>query len=333
MTKREEQSELSQDIKNIGMKIRSEHFFDPPNLRRQLRHEFMHVSDMIDEKFGYTYDRLPQVSSPVEENIIRDRYRIIWDIYIDSRLIRQGKETVSDKENQHREFEALYLKIPYSQREVIFENLWGAENLTHHDILDMANDARKVLELAEDGKGLQNVVVYIANINQGKDWNKPKEGYLLNQEGCRFIPNFFAVPKGEQLRILNSDPTLHNIHTYEIIGRARRTLFNIGQPEKGFEFTKSIRPRRGNVVKIECDAHNFMHAWIFVPTNPYFALVKNKGKELVNKEGEYKIEDIPAGTYTVKAWHPTLGMKESEVTLTAGQKMTLNFEFSPKGRK
>ncbi|MFQ5650570.1 MAG: carboxypeptidase regulatory-like domain-containing protein [bacterium] len=173
---------------------------------------------------------------------------------------------------------------------------------------------------AEGGKGLMNVAVYLEKIDKGKEWQKPKDGYLLNQEGCRFIPEFFAVPNGESLRIVNSDPTLHNIHTYEMIGRARRTMFNVGQPEKGFEFTKPIRTRRGNTVKVECDAHNFMHAWIFVPQNPYYALV--------DKKGEYRIGDIPAGTYTVKAWHPTLGVKESEVTLAAGQQMTLNFEFS-----
>ncbi|MFQ5627357.1 MAG: hypothetical protein ACE5I1_01245, partial [bacterium] len=84
------------------------------------------------------------------------------------------------------------------------------------------------VDLAADGKGLQNVAVYIAKIGQGKEWQKPKDGYLLNQEGCRFIPDFFTVPKGENLRVLSSDPTLHNIHTYEMIGRARRTMFNVG---------------------------------------------------------------------------------------------------------
>ena len=171
-----------------------------------------------------------------------------------------------------------------------------------------------------NGRSLQNVAVYIVEIDHGKDWQKPENGYFLNQEGCRFIPDFFAVPKGEKLRILNSDPMLHNIHTYEVINRIRRTMFNTGQPEKGFEFTKQIHTRRGNIVKIECDAHNFMHAWIFVPENPYY--------NLVNTKGRYSIDDIPAGTYTVRAWHPTLGLEESKVTLQANQKMTLNFEFS-----
>ncbi|MFQ5627354.1 MAG: carboxypeptidase regulatory-like domain-containing protein [bacterium] len=178
------------------------------------------------------------------------------------------------------------------------------------------------IKLAADGTSLQNVAVYIAKIGEGKDWEKPKDGYLLNQENCRFFPAFLAVPNGENLRILNSDPILHNIHTYEIIGRARRTMFNVGQPEKDFEFSKPIKTRRGNTVKIECDAHVFMHAWIFVPENPYYALV--------DKKGEYTISDIPPGSYSVKAWHPTLGEKKSEVTLKPGQKLILNFEFTAK---
>jgi len=171
-----------------------------------------------------------------------------------------------------------------------------------------------------DGNRLRNVAVYIAKIDHGKKWNHPKNGYMLDQQECRFLPDFFAVPKGETLRILNSDPILHNIHTYEIVKRVRRTMFNEGQPYKGFEFTKRIHTRRSNIVKIECDAHNFMHAWIFVPENPYY--------DLVNEEGEFAIDDIPAGSYVVKAWHPTLGEKVTKVTLAAGQKLKLDFEFS-----
>ncbi len=172
---------------------------------------------------------------------------------------------------------------------------------------------------SKGGNGLQNVAVYFEKMTQGKAWAKPEGGYKMNQEGCRFMPAFSAVPKGENLTILNSDPTLHNIHTYEMIGRGRRTMFNVGQPEKGFEFTKPMRTRRGNTVKVECDAHNFMHAWIFVPDNPYYALV--------DENGGFQIGDIPAGSYKVKAWHPTLGVKESEITLKAGQAATLNFDF------
>ncbi len=167
--------------------------------------------------------------------------------------------------------------------------------------------------------GLRNVAVYITNIDHGKAWNKKPASYTLNQESCRFVPDFFAIPKGKELRILNSDPMMHNIHMYEIIGRARKTLFNKGQHERGIEFKKLINTRRGNTIKVECDAHNFMHAWIFVPVNPYY--------DLVDSDGRFEMDNIPPGNYIVKAWHPTLGERESTVTLIAGQNLTLDFEF------
>ncbi len=170
-----------------------------------------------------------------------------------------------------------------------------------------------------DRRGLRNVAVYIASMDHGKAWNINPDGYLLDQKSCHFTPNFLAIPKGEKLRILNSDPMMHNIHMYEIVGRIRKTLFNKGQPERGTEFIKAINTRRGNTIKVECDAHNFMHAWIFVPENPYF--------DLVDAVGRFEMDSIPAGNYQVKAWHPTLGEQTAEVTLRADQELTLNFEF------
>jgi hypothetical protein len=98
---------------------------------------------------------------------------------------------------------------------------------------------------------------------------------------------------------------------YEIIGRVRKTLFNKGRPARGTEFIKVINTRRGNTAKVECDAHNFMHAWIFVPENPYY--------DLVDSAGRFEMASIPAGNYVGKAWHPTLGERTSEVTLEAGK--------------
>jgi hypothetical protein len=152
-TELEGSAELSRDIRNMGMKIRPRRFLDRPDLLRRIRHEMMHVSDMLDVEFGYTFDRSVQVSTPMEEHIIRDRYGVIWDIYVDGRLTRRGKDTVLGKDDREREFGAFYAKIPYSQRRAIFEDLWSTEKLSHHDVLDMAQDVRKVLERAGNTLG------------------------------------------------------------------------------------------------------------------------------------------------------------------------------------
>lgn len=177
---------------------------------------------------------------------------------------------------------------------------------------------REVVEVAVAGGSLKGAVVYVAKVDKGKDWgglDKP----LLDQKGCRFAPDVLVVKKDSDLTIRNSDPVLHNIHTYEIIGTVRRTMFNVGQPDKG-DIKQSVKVRRANVVKIECDAHDFMHAWAFTTDNPYAAVSAG--------DGSFSIDNLPAGDYEVKAWHPILGEKNAKVTIPAGGAASAAFQFS-----
>lgn len=169
--------------------------------------------------------------------------------------------------------------------------------------------------------GLQETVVYIEKIRKGKAWANADGGeYLLNQKGCRFIPYFRVVPKGQTMIIQNSDPVLHNIHVRELIGRARRTLFNFGQPRQGQRVPQKIRPIRSSRIKIECEAHNFMHAWMFAAKSPYYAVT--------SVDGSFRIDQVPPGTYTVKAWHPVLGTQKRTVTVPPNGGAEVSYEFS-----
>lgn len=177
---------------------------------------------------------------------------------------------------------------------------------------------REIREVEGKDSGLKGVVVFIDGVQKGKGWKEPSGGYLLDQKGCVFIPYIQVVPKGGRLVIRNSDPVLHNVHTFELIGRARRTLFNLAQPNTG-DITREIKVTRGRQVKVECDAHNFMHAWIFVADDPYYAVTDEKGS--------FEIGEVPPGNYKLKVWHPTLGVKEMEVTLANGARVEASFEF------
>ena len=180
------------------------------------------------------------------------------------------------------------------------------------------NGEREIVEVNAKGGNLAGAVVYVAKIEKGKAWGA-LGAPVLDQKGCRFAPDTLVVKKDAELTVRNSDTVLHNIHTYEIIGAVRRTMFNVGQPDKG-DLKQPIKVRRANAIKVECDAHDFMHAWAFAADNPYAVAT--------TPDGSFALDNLPAGTYEIKAWHPVLGEKSAKVKVTAGSVANTAFEFS-----
>ena len=177
---------------------------------------------------------------------------------------------------------------------------------------------RREVDVAEEGS-LRNVVIAIDAIAEGKPWPELSEGYVVDQVDCYFQPYVQVMRRGADLTIVNSDPVLHNIHSSELIGTTRRTLFNFGQPPEKGTITYPLRPRRGSQIRLECDAHDFMLGWIYAVDNPYAVVV--------DANGNFTIDDIPPGTYTIKAWHPRLGIYEREIVLSANETGEITFQF------
>ncbi len=168
------------------------------------------------------------------------------------------------------------------------------------------------------GGALRDVVVTIQGIRQGKAWPTGEVG--LDQKKCTFLPYVQVVAPGAPLGIINSDPVLHNLHPFELQGTTRRTLFNLAQPRQGSKIVKTIAPRASEVVRLECDAHPWMLAWLYVPRSPYYAVV--------GADGSFRIDQIPSGAYMVKAWHPVLGTQERRVTIEPRGQTDVSFAFS-----
>ena len=170
----------------------------------------------------------------------------------------------------------------------------------------------------DDTNGLRNVVVYIEEITEGKGWDRASTGDFINQEICRFQPHIQVMRRAVDIDIINSDATLHNIHAYELLGRARRSLFNISQPEMG-AVPQLMHPRSGNRVSLECDSHDFMQGWVFVADNPYSVVVDDSGN--------FELSQVPPGAYTVSVWHPKLGVQSREITISGPEGAETNFEY------
>lgn len=151
-TRRDEGADLSREslhpssAPTIVIKVRPERFFDPSRFRRFLRHELMHIQDMLDPAFGLTPEsRLPD-GSPTEITMLKDRYRMLWDLSIDARLVRIGKETVSGRDERYVEFRVLYRKLDPTQVETVFAWLWQTDRPSHEELVGMARDVRTLLE-------------------------------------------------------------------------------------------------------------------------------------------------------------------------------------------
>ncbi len=167
---------------------------------------------------------------------------------------------------------------------------------------------------------VSRAIVAIANITAGKPWPQGTEGPSIVQERCAFHPYIQMARTRTELTIVNKDPLLHNIHAYELIGRARRSLFNIAQPAAGQVDTRILKPRRGNVIEIDCDAHNWMSAWIYLSDHPYVAVA--------DEHGQFVLEDVPPGTFDIFAWHPVLGNGTQSVTVAAKTPSSLSIEIT-----
>ncbi len=188
---------------------------------------------------------------------------------------------------------------------------------------DVCGDGKREVDYIRVNDGaLANTVVYLDKMKSGKAFDEDEQNASLNQKGCEFHPFLQIMHNGHELAALNSDPVSHNIHTYEIIGKAKKTVMNISQPKQNSVITKQVKLKRGTHMKVECDQHDFMHGFVFVAKSPYYAVVA--------EDGTYSISDIPAGKYTLKAWHGTLGEKKSKVEIDAGADVSVDFEFKAK---
>jgi len=136
-------SDLVDERRKAVIRLFPEQFMDITHLRKFIRHELMHVVDMLGEKFGYKEGKLAKL--PVEETIVREKYKLFWDIFIDSRLEKRGKETVRSKDERFGEFEKLYARLPADGKKAVFEGLWKEENLTHDKAVELAKDFTKLV--------------------------------------------------------------------------------------------------------------------------------------------------------------------------------------------
>jgi plastocyanin len=169
------------------------------------------------------------------------------------------------------------------------------------------------------GDALLDAVVYLKNVKRGKPFRAAAKKVTIDQRNCVFEPSLSVIVDGGELEAVNSDPILHNIHVYALGERTRQTVMNASQPQKGNIVAKRMHLGDTTAMKVECDAHNFMHAHVFVARNPYYAIVDDNG--------EFEIGNVPPGTYTITVWHGVLGERRAEVAVSGGAETAIDFAY------
>jgi len=165
-----------------------------------------------------------------------------------------------------------------------------------------------------DGKSLGNVFVYVKDGLGNYVFDTPTEPAKIDQKECRYHPHVFGIRVGQPLEIVNSDPTLHNIHATP----KGNTEFNNGQPIQGMKTTHTFT-KAEVMVPFKCDVHGWMNAYVGVMENPYFAVT--------DADGKFDLKTLPPGTYTIEAWHEKLGPMTQSVTIGEKESKDLNFTF------
>ena len=168
--------------------------------------------------------------------------------------------------------------------------------------------------LVVNNGNLANAVVTITDIKKGKKIDTKK--VTLDQKGCEYHPHVLAFPAGTTLEILNPDGILHNIHSYSKANPA----FNQAQPK--FKKTLEVKIDKPEPVEVKCDVHGWMHGWLVATETPYVSVT--------DTSGNFKLTDVPAGSYTVEVWHEKLGKSTQKVTVKPKEDAKVNFEVAGK---
>ena len=164
---------------------------------------------------------------------------------------------------------------------------------------------------------LANAFVYVKSGLAGKTFEIPATPVTIDQSGCWFHPRVVGIQTGQILKVINSDPVTHNIHPMAEINREWNHSQGAGDPPIARKF---IKPEI--MIRVKCNIHRWMHAFIGVLAHPYFAVS--------NEDGSFEIKNLPPGTYTIAVWQEKLGTQEQQVTIPPHGNAEANFTFKEK---
>jgi plastocyanin len=176
------------------------------------------------------------------------------------------------------------------------------------------NQAENVL--VNDGR-LANVLVYVKDGLGERSFPAPAQKVTIAQQGCRYLPHVAAAMVGQPVEFLDNDDTLHNIHPMP----KNNKEWNQSQMPNGGPFARSFESAE-IMIPVKCNQHPWMRMYLSVLSNPFF--------RVTGKDGSFKLEGLPPGSYTIAAVHEKYGERDIKVTVgPKDNKQGADFDFKP----
>lgn len=162
---------------------------------------------------------------------------------------------------------------------------------------------------------LLNAFIYVKGEQlSAHRFEMPGSDVVVQHVNCEYAPRVVGLRVGQNLVILNNDPTQHNTHPVPKINQE----WNQTQAPQGPPIVKTFR-REEPVIPVKCNQHVWEKAHVSVMNHPFFAVS--------NELGSYEISGLPPGTYKLVAWHEAFGEQELEITLAPGETRRIDFNF------
>ncbi len=173
--------------------------------------------------------------------------------------------------------------------------------------------------VVNDNGTLRNVFVWVTKGVEGWSFPPPEGDALLDQQGCWYDPHVQGMRTGQSLSIKPSDPTAHNVHGYAKVNRP----FNRSQPAGAANVTiKMRRDEASPPMKVKCDIHPWMNAYVAVVDHPYYSVT--------GADGSFELPNLPPGSYTIEAWHEKYDVMEQTITIGDGESKNPVFTYPKK---
>ena len=158
--------------------------------------------------------------------------------------------------------------------------------------------------------GLEYVVVYLKDY---KDTGAPPSEVEFDQKGCQYVPHVVALDVNQKFKVINSDQTSHNIHPLPKNNRE----WNKSQPPGTAPFEESFSSEE-IAIPVKCNVHPWMHGYIAVVKGPH---------AVTDASGNFTLQDVAPGTYTLTTWQEKYGSQTQQVTVAPGKPAQVSITY------